>query len=98
MRLELHCYIKQIINCTAEITCPYKIPKDSEEVVIYAAWKWEASLIAELCLLLIPLPFARTENRQALNPSNFKSETRADNEEQINFISICYPKVEKLCF
>lgn len=51
-----------------------------------------------LCLAVctaIPLPFARAENMQTLNPSTFESETRADNEDQISFISICYPKAER---
>ena len=43
----------------------------------------------------IPLPFARTENTQTWNPSTFESETRADNEDRISFISICYPKAER---
>lgn len=42
-----------------------------------------------------PQPFARTENVQTLNPSTFESETRADNEDQISFISICSPKAER---
>lgn len=41
------------------------------------------------------LPFARTENMQTLNPSTFESEMRADNEDQISFISICYPEEER---
>jgi len=51
-----------------------------------------------LCLAVstaIPLPFARTENVQTLNPSTFESEMRADNENQVSFVSIFYPKAER---
>lgn len=54
-----------------------------------------------LCLSVstaVLLPFARTENVQTLNPSTFESETRADNEGQISFISICSPKAERSYF
>lgn len=33
---------------------------------------------------------------QTLYPSTFESEMRADNEDQISFISICYPKAERI--
>lgn len=39
--------------------------------------------------------FARTANVQTLNPSTFESETWTDHEDQIHFISICYPKAER---
>lgn len=40
----------------------------------------------------ISLPFARTENMQTWNPSTFESETRAESEDQISFIYMCYLK------